>query len=222
MRTVVVNYGMGNLRSIQHKLAGIGFACDISAEARDVERAELLILPGVGHFGAAMGLLHQQDLVRVLDESVLGRGTPILGICLGMQLLSRSSEEGDAEGLGWIDAVTRRFAFPPAGPRLKVPHIGWNTLEAKPGHELLQGITPGERFYFTHSYHLCCASGADVVATTNYGYDFVSVVRHGNIVGTQFHPEKSHRAGMKLLANILRSLEESAPPAGGRLEKAAR
>jgi glutamine amidotransferase len=200
---VVVDYGMGNLRSVLHKLKKIGVEAIVSSKAKDIEKAEKLILPGVGAFGAGMHNLRTYNLIPTLNKEVLAKKTPVLGICLGMQLLARQSEEGNAEGLGWIDAEVKRFDFKGNNNGLRIPHVGWNTINLKKESPLLMGVVAGQRFYFTHSYHVYCHSPADVVATTHYGYDFVSVIQHENIFGVQFHPEKSHRRGMEMVRNFV-------------------
>lgn len=198
---VIVDYGMGNLRSILNKFERMDVEAKISADPGDIERADKLILPGVGAFDAAMQNLRQRNLIPVLEKKVLQEKTPILGICLGMQLFSRHSEEGNVEGLGWIDARTIRFQS--NGNGLKVPHMGWNSITVNGGSHLLDGLGTGSRFYFVHSYHVCCDDPVDRLATTNYGIDFTSMVQHGNILGAQFHPERSHRYGAKLLENFV-------------------
>jgi len=199
----IVDFGMGNLRSIQHKLEGIGVKAVVSRDAGDVESADRLILPGVGHFAHGMENLRQSGLLDVLNHRVLQDKIPVLGICLGMQLFSGWSEEGEVKGLGWIEATTRRFEKSRMFVSCRIPHVGWNGIKAVGENGLLDGVADGQEFYFTHSYHVCCDNAANVVATTNYGYDFVSIVRRENIVGVQFHPEKSHEEGMIIVKNFL-------------------
>jgi len=139
----------------------------------------------------------------MLNRKVLEEHTPILGICLGMQLFTKHSEEGDAAGLGWIDADSRRFRFD-AGSGLRVPHVGWNTIQRRQPSALLEGVPSDQQFYFVHSYHVVCRDPDDVLTTTWYGHDFVSAVHRGNILGVQFHPEKSHEEGMRLIANFIK------------------
>jgi glutamine amidotransferase len=203
MNCVIVDYGMGNLRSIKHKLEKIDIKTAICSKPEDIEKADILILPGVGHFEKCMANLRSYDLMSVLNQKVLEEGTPIMGICLGMQLFSKWSEEGEVAGLGWLDAVTKRFAFGDKGVKYKIPHVGWNTINAAKESPLLKGIVPDQLFYFTHSYHICCNNPDDVLTTTHYGYNFVSSVQRGNIFGTQFHPEKSHREGLGLIRNFI-------------------
>lgn len=201
---VIIDYGMGNLRSIQFKLHKIGIQSVITASPDDVARAGQLILPGVGHFASGMNNLHKRGLLPVLVHQVLENKTPILGICLGMQLFTKTSQEGgNVSGLGWLDAETLRFDL--AQEQLRVPHVGWNTIVSTRADPLLSGVVPEQRFYFTHSYYVHCASQSDVLATTRYGVDFVSVIRKDNIFGVQFHPEKSHRQGVEIIGNFVRA-----------------
>ena len=201
-RVAVVDYGMGNLHSVKKKLDRIGVHPQVTSEPDDLLKADKLILPGVGHFGKAMEHLGQMGLVPVLHEAVVGQGTPILGICLGMQLFARGSEEGGAEGLGWIDADVVRFNIEDTR-RFKVPHMGWNGIRLARSSPLLDGVTERTEFYFVHAYHLVCRDSGDVLCDTDYGYPFTSVVQRENVYGVQFHPEKSHEAGEALLRTFL-------------------
>jgi glutamine amidotransferase len=200
---VIVDYGMGNLRSILNKLQRMDAEVVISSKVEDIEKAEELILPGVGSFAAGMDNLEKYDLMPILTKKVIEDKVPILGICLGMQLLTKRSEEGNAEGLGWIDAETKQFVFERNNIKLKIPHMGWNSIDIRRDSALLKGIPTNSTFYFVHSYHVCCNGTNSVVATTNYGYYFVSVIEKENIFGTQFHPEKSHKNGVRLLKNFV-------------------
>lgn len=195
----IINYGMGNLRSVQKAFKRIGQEVMISDQPADIKNADKLILPGVGHFKKGMENLRNSGLLEVLEEEVLGNKKPVLGICLGMQLLTEHSEEGDTEGLGWISGKTQRF---PADMGLKVPHIGWNTLNPAKDSALLLEVPDAATFYFVHTYYVTCANEEDVVAKTDYGVEIVSSVNKGNIYGTQFHPEKSHDYGLQLLTNF--------------------
>jgi glutamine amidotransferase len=157
----------------------------------------------VGAFDAGMAHLRELDLVSVLEQKVMKDKVPILGICLGLQLFSKRSEEGVKPGFGWIDAETVRFRFGKDTGGLKIPHMGWNTVQKTGRGRLFRDLPEGERFYFVHSYHLRCVDHGDEALTTRYGYDFPSAIEHGNIYGVQFHPEKSHKFGMRLLKNFL-------------------
>jgi imidazole glycerol-phosphate synthase subunit HisH len=196
----IVDYGMGNLGSIANMLRFIGAPSIITSRPDEILGADRLILPGVGHFAAGMRALEERGLVPVLQEKVIGRGAPVLGICLGMQLLTRESEEGHVPGLGWIDGRTVRFRFGGGDARTRVPHMGWNAVRVLRGSALFpEGPATEARFYFVHSYYVECREPGAVLATTRYGEDFVSAVEKGNVMGAQFHPEKSHRFGMALL-----------------------
>lgn len=200
---VVIDYGMGNLGSILNMLKKIGAPATVSADAREISNADKLILPGVGAFDSGMKRLAELQLIDLLKDKVLVRKTPTLGVCLGMQLLMRKSEEGVLPGLGWIDGETVRFQFDPKEKRLKIPHMGWNTITIKRQGVPFYAMPPDARFYFVHSYHVLCEHEEDILTTTEYGYEFVSGLQHENIMGAQFHPEKSHKFGMKLLKNFV-------------------
>lgn len=204
MACLIVDFGMGNLRSIEHKLLKLGLSVRISAEPDDVANAKALILPGVGHFAEGIKNLHERHLVPALEEAVMRRGIPVLGICLGMQLLASHSEEGCVDGLGWIPGQVRRFVFGPE-QHLPVPHVGWRRLRIiNPNHPLLQGVAESQRFYFVHSFYVSCDDPRDVLATAEYGFPFAAVIGRRNIFGVQFHPEKSQREGMIILQNFMR------------------
>ena len=198
----IVEYGVGNLGSIVNMLKRIGVPARVSGDPETIRNAEKLILPGVGHFDTCSRNLSEHGLVAPLTEAVMERRTPLLGVCVGMQLFGRSSEEGELPGLGWFDADVVRVRPQGEWSHLRVPHMGWNKLDAKREHPLLGGMDARARFYFVHSYHLRCDNPDDVVATTDYGAELTAIVSKGNIWGTQFHPEKSHRYGMQLLSNF--------------------
>ncbi len=203
---VVVDYGMGNLGSILNMLHKVGVPGVISAEPSEIARADKLILPGVGAFDRGMQNLAERNLIPLLNDLVLEQRKPILGLCLGMQLFTRRSEEGQLPGLGWLDAETVRFRFAGPPPVLKVPHMGWNTLQPCANHPLFRDLGDEPRFYFVHSFYVVCGNQEEVLAQTRYGGDFASVVGKQNILGVQFHPEKSHRFGMALLRNFAESV----------------
>ena len=196
----IVDYGLGNLGSIRNMLKKIGHPSQITSDPGLIERAEKLLLPGVGSFDAGMQNLARGDLIPLLNHRVLDAAVPVLGICLGMQLMTHSSEEGALSGLGWIDAHTVRFDS--SGPELKVPHMGWNLVRRTRTDPLTDSLPSDPRFYFVHSYRVRCGRDADVTLVTNYGSEFHSGFRRANIWGVQFHPEKSHRFGMQLLRNF--------------------
>ncbi len=200
---VIVDYHMGNVGSIKNMIKKLGSDSVISSDPTTIRNAGKLILPGVGAFDNGMENINKLNLLDILNEKVLQKRTPILGICLGMELITKSSEEGIREGLGWIDASTVKFKFLDNVENLKVPHMGWNTIQIKKQSRILLNMRENPRFYFVHSYHPVCNNVKDVVAETTYGYPFTSIFAHKNIVGVQFHPEKSHKYGMKLLQNFI-------------------
>ncbi len=195
---VIIDYGMGNLRSVQNKVKRMGFESLISSKTEDINKADKLILPGVGHFKCGMQNLKERGIIEPLNEKVINHSTPILGICLGSQLFAKHSEEGDCAGLGWIDAEVVKFNVSDR-IKYKVPHMGWNNVTIANPNNLDSIIISDEQFYFVHSYHLKCNNPSDVWMTTTYGYEFVSAIHNKNIYGTQFHPEKSHDVGFELL-----------------------
>jgi len=197
----IINYGMGNLGSVQNMFKRIGVSSEISGDPDVIARSTKLLLPGVGAFDAAMQKIADSGLRAVLDKKVLEEKVPTLGICLGMQLLTNSSEEGVLPGLGWIPARTVKFRFP-SDSKLKIPHMGWNYVFSKKESPLTSDLPEEPRFYFVHSYYVQCDNEQDVLTTTPYGTDFDSIVQKDNVYGAQFHPEKSHKYGMKLLANF--------------------
>ena len=196
----IVDYGLGNLRSLMNALEAIGTKSYLVSDAETLGRYDRIILPGVGAIAEAMETLTQ----RGLGEAVIERareGVPILGVCLGMQLLCRRSfEGGEHQALGLIDADVVPFD-PEAG--LKIPHIGWNSIEPEQDHKLLVGVEPGTDVYFVHSYHVQCRCQEDALASTNYGTKFTSMIARDNVLGAQFHPEKSQFAGLRMLENFV-------------------
>lgn len=203
MLVTIIDYGIGNLQSVAAAFRKTGVEVRVSADSADTSAADKLVLPGVGSFAAGMQHLRNRGLLEALHRRVVGEQTPILGICLGLQLFTRRSEEGDAAGLGWLAADTRRMPFTrPEEP--KVPHLGWSEVAFDPAHPLMRGVPPQTCFYFAHSFTVCCDRHEDVLATTHYGVDFVSAVHSGNIYGIQFHPEKSHGVGQRLIENFVR------------------
>jgi imidazole glycerol-phosphate synthase subunit HisH len=195
----IVDYGVGNLKSIANMLGRIGVPSRLVARPDELSHATKILLPGVGAFDAGMAALHERDLVDALNERAIVAKVPVLGICLGMQLLAESSEEGERPGLGWIPGRSRKFSFPDSSPTLRVPHMGWNVVTPTRESSLFSAVPLPRRFYFVHSYHLVPAREEDVLATTSYGIDFTSAVARENILGVQFHPEKSHKYGMAVL-----------------------
>ena len=203
----IIDYGMGNVRSVKNAVEYCGYDAAITADAAEIANASHIILPGVGAFESAMENLRRGGLVEILEENVRTKGKPMLGICLGMQVLAKSSTEhandsGAHRGLGWFDAEVIRVE--PKDGDLKIPHMGWNNLAKERDHPVLSGI--GDKnlnFYFVHSYQMQCRDKQDVVAFANYGVPVTAVVARDNIVATQFHPEKSQDSGIELLGGFL-------------------
>jgi glutamine amidotransferase len=201
----IVDFGLGNVGAVLNMVRRFTPEVAVTADPGMIRAAERLILPGVGAFDAGMASLKERGLVPVLEEAALGRKVPFLGICLGLQLLAETSEEGSLPGLGWLRARVRRFDASRLSPGLRVPHMGWNFVRERPGagEPLLAATARTPRFYFAHSFHLDCTRPEEVAGLTEHGYEFPSVVRSGNLAGVQFHPEKSHRYGLELMARFV-------------------
>ena len=199
---IIVDYGLGNLGSIYNMLKKIGAEAEISSDPARILEAGKLLLPGVGAFDNGMKNLEELGLISVLEKKVISEKTPLLGICLGMQLLTKRSEEGAREGLGWIDAETVKFNFTGTEGKLKVPNMGWNHVQVVKESKLMKDMYPEPRFYFVHSYHVKCNDPEDELLKSDYGFGYTSGFERDNIIGVQFHPEKSHKYGMKLLQNF--------------------
>ena len=201
-RIVIVDYRTGNLNSIKTTLDRLGSPSVVSSQIEDLTRADKIILPGVGHFAKAMVTLNDLGLLDALNESVLIKRKPVLGICLGMELMATISQEGDTPGLQWIDAEAVRLKSS-AAARHKVPHMGWNRIQIKKASALMKGVDDLSEFYFAHSYHLKVNDRSDLLTETEYGISFPSAVERNNVFGVQFHPEKSHRVGVQVLKNFI-------------------
>lgn len=195
----IIDYGLGNLVSVKNMLKKLGAECLITDKISEIEKAKKMILPGVGAFDNGIKLIKQKGLLGILNKKATEEKIPILGICLGMQLLTKGSEEGVEKGLGWIDAQTIKFSFQDRA--LKIPHMGWSYIGIKKENALIHKDDK-HRFYFVHSYYVKCNDQNDVIATCNYGTEFTCMFNHGNIYGAQFHPEKSLKFGMELLSNF--------------------
>lgn len=194
---------MGNLNSVKKTFERLKVDALISSKPKDIKDSDKLILPGVGHFGKAMSNLRELDLLDCLNEEVIVGKKTILGICLGMQLLAKKSEEGNADGLGWIDSEVTKFNVSDK-LRYKVPHMGWNRISIKKDSLLMKDIPDFSEFYFVHSYHMKVNDEADRLNETEYEYPFTSAVEKDNIFGVQYHPEKSHDAGAQLMQNFIK------------------
>ena len=197
---VIIDYGVGNIGSIVSMLNKIGVESVVSSSVIDIQNASKLILPGVGAFDKAMSELNNRGIIQSLCKAVIGDKKPILGICLGAQILGNSSEEGKMAGLKWIDMDIKRFS----NPSFRVPHMGWNFVKPIRNSILFDASDVQEqRFYFVHSFYMSCNCEEDILAVSNYGGDFVCAVNSGNIYGVQFHPEKSHAFGFNLLKRFV-------------------
>jgi imidazole glycerol-phosphate synthase subunit HisH len=203
--TIIIDYGMGNLGSIANMIKHLGYTSIITSDLALIEAANRIILPGVGHFDRAMFNINSLGITKIVKRKALDGKTPILGICLGMQLLCNGSEEGSISGLGLIDANVRKFQFN-SSRNFKVPHMGWNYILKKKNSVLFGDELNELRYYFVHSFYVSCNNPDDILTTTTYGEEFVSSFQKGNICGVQFHPEKSHKFGKLLLRNFIEKL----------------
>lgn len=200
----IVDYGVGNLASIKNMLKKIGADAQISSDPSVISAAEKLILPGVGAFDTCAQKLQESGLTGLLNQKALVEKTPVLGICVGMQLLMSGSEEGILPGLGWINGKIIRFRQDQLPSELKIPHMGWTDVFPNKSSRLFDNMYEDPRFYFVHSYHPAADNDSDVLVYAQYGYKFAAGLEHENIMGVQFHPEKSHKFGMKLLDNFVK------------------
>lgn len=199
----VVDYGLGNIRAFTNMYKRMNIATRVATTEADLVDAVRIVLPGVGAFDHAMGLLHASGMRPRLESLVREHAVPVLGVCVGMQILADASEEGSVPGLSWVPGRVRSFASDPRSSSLPLPHMGWNDVAPDPTHpRLFKGLEGDARFYFLHSFFFECVSAADVAATSCYGMDFACAVHSGNVYGVQFHPEKSHHYGVALLKNF--------------------
>ena len=199
-----IDYGLGNIKAFVNVYKHLNIAANVATNCDDLRTATKVIMPGVGSFDYAMERLEKSGMHPALDEIVLSHHVPILGICVGMQMLACSSEEGNRAGLGWLDGEVKRFYPSSLNRPIRVPHMGWNTIESLKSSALLQGIDDYARFYFLHSYYFNSHRNDDVLSSTDYYGEFASAVNSGNVFGVQFHPEKSHQWGIQLLKNFSR------------------
>lgn len=201
---IIIDYGMGNLGSIYNMFKKIKIESEITTDLGKIEKADKLLLPGVGSFDKAMFRIKETGIKEILDKKVLIEKIPLLGICLGMQILTNSSEEGELAGLGYIPAKTIKFIFP-NDKSIKVPHMGWNSVKPVKESPFTFNLTAEPRFYFVHSYYVKLEDQTYSLLKANYGeVEFDAAITKGNIFGAQFHPEKSHKFGMRLLENFAR------------------
>lgn len=199
---LILDYSAGNIQSVRKKVERFQQDVVVGNEPKLLEQASKIILPGVGHFGNAMQQLQRLNIQDTLNEQVLVKQKPILGICLGMQLMAKHSEEGNVDGLGWVNGTIQRFQVKDT-LKHKIPHMGWNSVSVKKESALMRNIPEESEFYFVHSYHFATEDESIVLNTTDYSYPFVSAFEHNNIFGVQYHPEKSHDTGMQLIQNFL-------------------
>lgn len=198
----IVSYGLGNVRAFANVYDRLGVPVTIASDAAVLRGAERLILPGVGAFDQAMSLLNRSGMRETLDELVLERRVPVLGVCVGMQMMASGSEEGKLPGLGWIPGTVRKLHAAVRRNAMILPHMGWNDVAPVGGGPLFAGLESEALFYFLHSFAFECANDDNVLATTDYGHRFTSAVHNDNASGVQFHPEKSHHFGVRLLQNF--------------------
>ncbi len=198
----IVDYGSGNIQAIKNIYKRLNIPCEVSASPDVLSNADKLILPGVGAFDDSMNKLNTSGLKIILDKQVLEEKIPILGVCVGMQIMANSSEEGNSPGLGWIDAKVRRFDEESLLIKPKLPHMGWNSIASKKESSILNGIDKNKGFYFLHSYFIECNDKENILTTTDYCSNFASSFSKSNIYGFQFHPEKSHANGIQLFKNF--------------------
>ena len=200
----IVNYGLGNIQAFVNIYKKSNIPAQVVSTPEEMEAAERLILPGVGSFDWAMSRLSASGLREPLDTIVVDKKRPILGICVGMQMMANASDEGEAEGLGWIGGHVKKFDHERFTQSTHLPHMGWNTAAPRAGDPLFEKLESGARFYFLHSYYFVPMETDESLAVSNYGGEFSSSVRRNNVYGVQFHPEKSHRWGIQLLQNFAR------------------
>jgi len=198
----IIDYGLGNVGAFINAYKRLGFPAGRARTPFELEDADKIILPGVGAFDEAATLLMESGMRRELDELVLKKKIPVLGVCVGMQLLAAGSDEGIMNGLNWIPGRVRAFKTNPKSDRLCTPHMGWNDIHGDTTKNIISGIEASARFYFLHSYFYDCENNDNVLAVTEYGLKFASIIVHENIYGVQFHPEKSHHFGQHLLKNF--------------------
>ena len=200
----VIDYGIGNVCSIVNMLKKLGVTASLVSDIEGIYKAEKIILPGVGSFDSGMQKLRASGLIEVIKKHAIDLEKPLLGICLGMQMLGRRSDEGKESGLGFIPFENKRFSFKEENG-LKIPHMGWDITDVRKKEDpLVSGLEKNPRYYFVHSYHAVCDSETNILMSCEYGYNFTAAVKHKNIYGVQFHPEKSHKFGMALLDNFAR------------------
>lgn len=198
----IIDYGLGNISAFVNVYKRVNIPITVAKNTNDLIGATKLILPGVGAFDHAMQLLNQSGMRETIEQLVLQENVPVLGICVGMQILALFSDEGKLSGLGWIDGQVKKFDVSSLPHSTHLPHMGWNDVKPVTTHPLFTGLETDARFYFLHSYYFDCNNSEDVLAQSDYGAEFSCAVNHENIYGVQFHPEKSHHFGVQLLKNF--------------------
>lgn len=198
----IINYGLGNIKAFVNVYKKLSIPVRVASTSDDLSEVQKIILPGVGAFDYAMEKLDQSGMRNRLNELVLEKDIPVIGICVGMQILAKSSEEGYLPGLGWVDATVKKFDSTKLKTTTHLPHMGWNDVSPQNDHHLFEGLEKDSKFYFLHSYYFSCNQANDAIASSNYGESFVCAINYKNIYGVQFHPEKSHHYGVKLLENF--------------------
>ncbi|MBL42188.1 MAG: imidazole glycerol phosphate synthase subunit HisH [Rhodospirillaceae bacterium] len=201
MKIGIIDFGVGNINSIFSMYRHLGVTTEVVSSHHEISNLDKIILPGVGSFDYGMISIRKKGFFDILNKKVLIEQKPILGICLGMQIITNGSEEGSENGFGWIEGFSKKFKF--TNNELKIPHMGWNNIKKNKDHYILSNLKINSRFYFSHGFHVECKNNY-VVTTTDYGYIFDSIIAKENIVGVQFHPEKSHKFGMKVLENFVK------------------
>ena len=198
----IIDYGLGNIRAFVNVYERLNIKTKIAHSAEDIKGAKKIVLPGVGAFDYAMSQLNASGMRNELEQQVLVNKVPVVGICVGMQMLAKSSDEGKLSGLGWIDGAVKLFDESTIPYKTRLPHMGWNSIKPENNCQLLSGFNPQSRFYFLHSYYFVCNNEENIISTTEYGITYASAVNNDNIYGIQFHPEKSHSNGTQLLHNF--------------------
>lgn len=198
----IIDYGAGNIGSIVNMVNRMGGESKVTTLASDLIEAKKIILPGVGNFDFGMKKLNESGFIETLEKKVLNDKVPILGICLGAQMMCKNSEEGNLKGFGWFDANVKKFDFENQN-ELRIPHMGWNYIENKKENLITEGLAEKSKFYFVHSYYISSNNPSEILLETNYGLPFVSALQKENIYAVQFHPEKSHKFGMQLFKNFI-------------------
>ena len=198
----IIDYGVGNIKAFSNIYKQLGLEVKVARAASDLEGSNKLILPGVGHFDYAIKQFTESGMREAAEKMVMNDKVPVIGICVGMQMLAKSSDEGKLPGLGWMDATVKKFDSSLLHQKTRLPHMGWNDVTPVAKNRLLVGLESEARFYFLHSYYFDCHNPADTIATANYGIEFSCIVNHDNIFGVQCHPEKSHHFGIQLLKNF--------------------